>query len=117
MPNSEYRLSYEKPGQINLIKGTKFDERLKLVNEYIHFNTGDQAWRFNVDNEIKTIEIYPAEVVKGFGTLFPKVARFKIWENSYSDVIYPGKIEKIHIDTRVRSCSYGDVDTSFDVIV
>lgn len=104
----DYILSYEKPGQINFIQG-KFDENIKLIEEYIEFNTGDSAWRFDVNNKTKQVHIYPADVSPGFDGIQDEM-KFKLWEDSYSDIIYPGKIEKIHIDTRVRSCSFESHD-------
>jgi len=105
MSNNPYVISYKKPGVLEFIKGRFDGKHMQAINEYIHFETRDLAWRFDVDNDNKTLTIY--QVSKDFGKFLPPDnIEFKLWQNFYNDTIFPGKTEKIHIDTRVRACSY-----------
>ena len=57
---------------------------------------------FNVDNDTKSIKVEKCRDIDNI----PKTMKFRVWENSYNDLVLPGKTEYIHMDTLVRSFSY-----------
>ena len=93
--------------------GPKNNQYVKDVDEYYEIDTLDKPFYFIVDNINKTLTL--KEI-----TNFPKGPMdqnmsFRLWEESYTDIILPGKVEIIHKETLVRSVRYKKSSDSFNL--
>jgi len=76
---------------------------LSIGDEYIKFDTCQEAFKFIVDDRIKELKIQRASFSN---QKIPLTLTFQLWNPYYTDIILPGKVEIIHRDTLVRSVGY-----------
>ena len=93
--------------------GPKNNQYVKDTDEYYEIDTLDKPFYFIVDNINKTLTL--KEIIN-----FPKGPMdqnmsFRLWEESYTDIILPGKIEIIHKETLVRSVRYKKSSNSINL--
>lgn len=82
---------------------------LKEDREYIYFNTGQYACKFNVNDVSKRCTITRVSTKIPVNDLYLEdTMKFNLWESWYEDFVLPGKTEIIHKSTLVRSVSYGE---------